>query len=112
MNTSDRIILEISDLVGGDTVVRPDAANLVRHLNDYGLQGQRDPGVLALTYPRDTAQVSRILRYCNEHRVAVQPQGGMAGLSGGPLPVGPCVILSLERMRAIKEVDVAAGTIT
>jgi FAD/FMN-containing dehydrogenase len=112
MNTSDRIILEISDLVGGDIVMRPNAASLVRHLSDFGVLGQPDPGVLALTYPRDTAQVSRILRYCNEHRIAVQPQGGMTGLSGGAVPVGPCVILSLERMRAIKEVDVAAGTIT
>jgi FAD/FMN-containing dehydrogenase len=90
----------MSDLVGGDTVVRPDAAGLQRHLSDYGVQGQPDPGVLALTYPRDTTQVSRILRYCNEHRIAVQPQGGMTGLSGGAVPVGPCVILSLERMRA------------
>jgi FAD/FMN-containing dehydrogenase len=112
MSTSDRIILDLSDLVGGDAVMRPDAASLVRHLSDYGVQGQPDPGVLALTYPRDTAQVSRIMRYCNERRIAVQPQGGMTGLSGGGVPVGPCVILSLERMRAIKEVDVLAGTIT
>ena len=82
MSSSDRIILEMSDLVGTDTVVRPAAASLVRHLSDYGLPGQSDPGVLALTYPRDTAQVSRILRYCNERRIAVQPQGGMTGLSG------------------------------
>jgi FAD/FMN-containing dehydrogenase len=112
MNSSDRIIEEMSNLVGREVVLRPDAASLVRHLSDYGLQGQPDPGVLALTYPRDTAQVSRILSYCNENRIAVQPQGGMTGLSGGAVPTGPCIILSLERMRAIKEVDVAAGTIT
>lgn len=112
MNTSDRIVLELSELVGGDVVMRPDAASLARHLTDYGVQGQPDPGVLALSYPRDAAQVSRILRYCNERRIAVQPQGGMTGLCGGAVPVRPCVVVSLERMRAIKEVDVAAGTIT
>ena len=112
MNTSNRIIEEIASLVGRESVVRPDAASLMRHLSDYGLQGQPDPGVLALTYPRDTAQVSRILRYCNENRIAVQPQGGMTGLSGGAVPTVPCIILSLERMRAIKEVDIDAGTIT
>jgi FAD/FMN-containing dehydrogenase len=85
---------------------------LQRHLSDYGVQTTADPGVLALTYPRDTEQVARILRYCNEHRIAVQPQGGMTGLSGGAVPIGPCIVLSLERMRTIKDIDIAAGTIT
>jgi FAD/FMN-containing dehydrogenase len=65
-----------------------------------------------LAYPRDTQQVSAILKFCNEHRIAVQPQGGMTGLAGGGVPVGPCVVVSMERMRAIRELDVAAGTIT
>jgi FAD/FMN-containing dehydrogenase len=56
--------------------------------------------------------VSKTLAYCNERGIAVQPQGGLTGLAGGAVPVGPCVILSLERMRAIKELDTAAGTIT
>jgi FAD/FMN-containing dehydrogenase len=112
MTSSDRILREISNAVGADIVTRPDAANLARHLSDYGLREQPDPGVLALTYPRDTTQVAAILRYCNERGVAVQPQGGMTGLSGGAVPVRPCVILSLERMRAIREVDDAAATIT
>jgi FAD/FMN-containing dehydrogenase len=112
MTSSDRIIREISNAVGADIVTRPDAANVARHLSDYGLREQPDPGVLALTYPRDTTQVAAILRYCNEQGVAVQPQGGMTGLSGGAVPVRPCVILSLERMRAIRELDDAAATIT
>ena len=53
-----------------------------------------------------------MLRYCNDHGIAVQPQGGLTGLAGGAVPVGPCVIAALERMRAIKEIDTAAGTIT
>ena len=57
-------------------------------------------------------KVAAILGYCNQHRIAVQPQGGMTGLSGGAVPAGPCVVLSLERMRAIREIDAAAGTIT
>jgi FAD/FMN-containing dehydrogenase len=109
---ADRIIADLAALVGEHAVVRPDAQNLPRHLRDYAVQATSDPGVLALTFPADTDSVSRILRYCNEHRIAVQPQGGMTGLSGGAVPQAPCVVLSLERMRAIKEVDMAAGTIT
>lgn len=109
---TDHIVLELSALVGDDVVARPTSENMQRHLSDYGVQAQADPGVLALTYPRDTQQVARILRYCNERRIAVQPQGGMTGLSGGAVPTGPCIVLSMERMRAIKDIDIAAGTIT
>ncbi|MGH9641038.1 MAG: FAD-binding oxidoreductase [Terriglobales bacterium] len=81
-------------------------------MRDYCVEGDQAVGILALTYPRRTEQVAAILRYCNQRRIAVQPQGGMTGLSGGAVPFGPCVVVSLERMRAIRELDVAAGTIT
>jgi FAD/FMN-containing dehydrogenase len=93
-------------------VVAPDAQNLVRHTRDYCVEGDPRVGILALTYPRNAGQIAAILRYCNQRRIAVQPQGGMTGLSGGGVPTRPCVVVSLERMRAIREIDTAAGTIT
>ncbi len=112
MNSSATIVDDLSRLVGSDIVVAPNAENLVRHTRDYNVEANPDVGILALTLPRNTEQVSKILRYCNEHRIGVQPQGGMTGLSGGGVPVGPCVVIGLERMRAIREIDPAAGSIT
>ena len=112
MNSGATIIDDLSRLVGIDSVVAPTAENLVRHTRDYNVEGNPAVGVLALTFPRNTEQVSKILRYCNEHRIDVQPQGGMTGLAGGGVPVGPCVVIGLERMRAIREIDPAAGSIT
>ncbi len=109
---SATIVDELSRLVGTDTVVAPTAENLVRHTRDYNVEGDPDVGILALTFPRNTGQVSQILRYCSLHRIAVQPQGGMTGLAGGGVPVSPCVVIGLERMRAIREIDPAAGSIT
>jgi FAD/FMN-containing dehydrogenase len=106
------VVSELAELVGSDVVVAPDAQNLVRHTSDFGVQGDPAAGILALTYPRDAQQVSAILRYCNQRCIAVQPQGGMTGLSGGAVPVGPCVVVCMERMRAIRELDTAAGTMT
>lgn len=106
------IIEDLSRLVGADIVVAPSAENLVRHTRDYNVEANPAIGILALTFPRNTEQVSKILRYCNERRIGVQPQGGMTGLSGGSVPVGPCVIIGLERMRAIREIDAASGSIT
>jgi FAD/FMN-containing dehydrogenase len=106
------IIDDLTRLVGADIVVAPTAANLVRHTRDYTVEGNPAVGIIALTFPRNTEQVSKILRYCNEQRIGVQPQGGMTGLSGGGVPLGPCVVIGLERMRAIREIDMAAGSIT
>ncbi|MEJ0038156.1 MAG: FAD-binding oxidoreductase [Gammaproteobacteria bacterium] len=106
------VVSELGQLVGSDIIVEPDSRNVVRHTRDYGVQGNPNVGILALAYPRNTQQVSQILKFCNERRIAVQPQGGMTGLAGGGVPVGPCVVISLERMRAIRELDVAASTIT
>jgi FAD/FMN-containing dehydrogenase len=106
------IVSELVRRVGADVVVAPDVHNVQRHTQDFGVPGNKRANILALTYPQSTRQVAAILKFCNERRIAVQPQGGMTGMAGGAVPVGPCVVISLERMRAIKELDVAAGTIT
>lgn len=114
MISQQTILAELVQRVGADVVMQPDAQSVVRHMNDYCVLG--NPAVaaeiLALTFPRNTQQVAAILRYCNEQRIPVQPQGGMTGLAGGGVPIGPCVVISLERMRAIRDLDAAAGTIT
>src|SRR4051812_27275300 len=109
---TDNIVSDLAALAGTDNVLAPDPTNIVRHTSDYGVRGDPNAGILALTFPRTVGQISAILGYCNQRRIAVQPQGGMTGLSGGAVPVGPCVVLSLERMRTIRELDMAAATIT
>ena len=108
----NEIVSELAQRVGPDVVAEPDAQNIVRHTRDYGVRGDTAVGILALAYPRTTQQIATILKFCNERRIPVQPQGGMTGLAGGGVPVGPCVVVSLERMRAIRELDTDAGTIT
>jgi FAD/FMN-containing dehydrogenase len=110
--TVNDVISGLAQRVGADVVVAPDAQNLQRHTQDFGVPPNPNAQVLAITYPRTTQQVSEILKFCNERRISVQPQGGMTGLAGGGVPLGACVVVSLDRMRAIKDLDTAAGTIT
>lgn len=112
MNSASDVVADLARLVGVDVVAPASPENLARHTQDHAVRGDPAVGILALTYPRTTAQVAAILGYCNDRRIAVQPQGGMTGLAGGGVPVAPCVVVSLERMRAIRELDAAAGTIT
>lgn len=55
--------------------------------------------------PTSTAEVSAILKLCNDAQRAVVPQGGMTGLVGGGAPREGDVVLSLERMTGIEDID-------
>lgn len=55
--------------------------------------------------PHHTSQISDVLKYCNEHLIAVTPRGGGTGLSGGALPIFGGVSLSLERFNKIIQID-------
>ena len=112
MTTDSKTYTELAALLGADIVQPIDATNIDRLTHDYCVQGRKDVGVLALVLPRNTAQVSQALRYCNDKGIAVVPQGGMTGLAGGAVPIGPSVAISMERMRAVIELDTAAATIT
>jgi FAD/FMN-containing dehydrogenase len=57
-----------------------------------------------LALPASTAQVAAVIGICAEAGVAVTPQGGNTGLVGGQIPQGE-ILLSTERLRALREVD-------
>ncbi|QUD87308.1 FAD-binding oxidoreductase [Phenylobacterium montanum] len=58
-----------------------------------------------LALPTTTEQVAAVVRICAAAGVAITPQGGNTGLVGGQIPQGE-ILLSLERMRAIRDLDV------
>jgi len=57
-----------------------------------------------LALPKSTAEVAAVVGICAESGTAITPQGGNTGLVGGQIPEGE-VLLSLERMRAVREVN-------
>ena len=60
--------------------------------------------------PLTTKEVSSILKYCNEQRLGVVPQGGNTGLVGGSVPLGSQeVVLSLQAMTTIHGLDPSTG---
>ena len=64
--------------------------------------------------PRSVEQVSEILKVANTARVGVVPQGGNTGLVGGQIPyeTGNEIVLSLARMKAIRDIDEAGQWLT
>ncbi|KAL0840488.1 hypothetical protein ABMA28_015730 [Loxostege sticticalis] len=61
--------------------------------------------------PKNTQEVSQILSYCNEKKLAVCPQGGNTGLVGGSVPVFDEVVLNLMLMNNIVSLDEISGAL-
>ncbi len=68
----------------------------------------------AVAEPDSAQDVAAVVRWCAANKVAVVPQGGNTGLSGGSIPdaSGNAVVISLRRMKAVRAIDVVNNTIT
>jgi glycolate oxidase len=83
------------------------AAEDTRPYECDGLSAYREvPMVVAL--PADEDEVRAVLQACHELKVPVIARGAGTGLSGGALPSGEGVLLSLAKMKRILSVDPVA----
>jgi glycolate oxidase len=104
------IIAHGADIVAALRALVPDgvvsdAAGLAAFDGDALTAYRQKPLVTVL--PRDTEQVAAVLAYANSHGVPIVPRGAGTSLSGGALPRADGILLSLTRMSAIKEIDIA-----
>ena len=62
---------------------------------------------LAVVRPASTAEVAAVVRACYESGTSIVPQGGNTGLSVGSTPdtSGTQVVLSLQRLQAVRGID-------
>lgn len=63
----------------------------------------------AVAFPRNTAQVSKILAFCHRRRIPVTTRGGGRGYVGGCVPVKSGLVLSMIRMNRILQISKADG---
>jgi len=70
-------------------------------------RGRYHGRTLALASPASTEEVSALVRLCAKHGVAIVPQGGNSGMSGGATPdeSGSQLLLSLRRMNSLRKLD-------
>jgi FAD/FMN-containing dehydrogenase len=68
---------------------------------------------LAVAQPNTAADAAAVVRWCHTHLVAVVPQGGNTGLSGGATPdaSGRSLVLSLTRLNKVRAIDPVNNTI-
>lgn len=81
--------------------VRTDATETLLYRYDAIAQG---PAPVAVVIAENTVDVATTLRLCFEANFPVVPRGGSSGLSGGAVPIGPCVMIATNRMTRL-EID-------
>jgi glycolate oxidase len=59
----------------------------------------------AVVFPATTEEVAGVVKHLHKQRIPFLPRGAGTGLSGGAIPIGGEVIISLVRMKKLLHVD-------
>ncbi len=95
--------LDYFKTIVGDENVKSDKAHMIAYCYD-ATRTRFEPD--AVIFPTDKYDVSKILSYCNEHKIILVPRGAGSGFTGGALPASGGIILSMERyMNKLLEID-------
>ena len=112
MNKSkvSNVVLDKLKAIVGSKIFIDDVKNMDAYLSDW--RNQFHGSSPLILKPLDSQMVSKILKICNENKVAVVPQGGNTGLVGGSIPsnLGNEIIISLEKMNKIINTDLINDT--
>jgi glycolate oxidase subunit GlcD len=96
------VVHDLAALLGASRVLSGDAPG-------YGADDSEAAGVIgrpdAIVLPATADEVARAMSWCYSHDVPIVPRGGGSGFAGGAVPVGGGVVLSLERMTAVRAFD-------
>ena len=81
--------------------VRSDPDSLKQYGLDWTRRYQPDPVVIVL--PKTIDQVVKVVKFANEHKIALVPSGGRTGLSGGAVATNHEIVIAMDRMNNIFE---------
>jgi glycolate oxidase len=98
----DEIAAALRAIVPGEGVIT--AEHELRPYESDGLTAYRQPPMLVVL-PETTAQVSRVLAWCQANGVKVVPRGSGTSLSGGALPLADAVLLGMGKFKRVIEVN-------
>ncbi|WAR14417.1 D2HDH-like protein, partial [Mya arenaria] len=109
-NVSDVDIAAFEKILPGAQRVITDASELEGYNTDW-IKTCRGRSQVLLK-PKETEEVSAILKICHERNLAVVPQGGNTGLVGGSVPVFDEIIISTQLMNTVISLDSLSGILT
>ncbi|HEV7873588.1 MAG TPA: FAD-binding oxidoreductase, partial [Enterovirga sp.] len=60
---------------------------------------------LAVVLPSSTAEVSAIMRFCNENGIKIVARGAGTSLAGGAIPQEDAVVIGVSKMARVLDLD-------
>ena len=102
------VIEKLKAVLGPKGIVAPEAWGALTH----ELRGRWTGEPSFVAAPASAQDAARLVAICARAGVAVTPQGGNTGLVGGQTPLGGEVLVTMHRMRTIREVSPLDMTMT
>lgn len=96
-------------ILSNDEILNSQAPEELASFNQDWMKKYRGQSNLILL-PNSTDKVSKIMKYCNDKKLAVVPQGGNTDLVGASVPVFDEIVLSLRNMNKVRDFDPVSGT--
>ncbi len=107
----------LAERLGADRIAIGSAIPLRYRLDAFrSHRGSRLPaeGVspAAVVWPRSTEEVASVVRFAADAGLPIVPWGGGTGLMGGARPSPDAIVADMRRMRRVRAVNAASGTVT
>lgn len=111
LKTQQHLIGQLAHIVGPDGIISEKAEHEAYVQDWLGKWRGVTPVVVR---PRSTTEVAAVMRLCHQTHTPVVTQGGNTGMSGAATPdmSNSQVILSLNRMRRVRDVDLMNNAMT
>lgn len=103
-NVSD----EIRSIVGPKGVVAPE--DWAPYVREWRQRWNGRPAMVVA--PADARETAQIVRLCAREKIGVTPQGGNTGLVGGQIALNGEILISMKRMRKIRDAAPLDNTLT
>ncbi|MEK9601450.1 MAG: FAD-linked oxidase C-terminal domain-containing protein [Bacteroidota bacterium] len=95
--------IENLEKIIGKEIIFTDPEILSNYASDYTEDISCLPNVVIK--PNTTSDISKVLSFCNKHKIPVTPRGAGTGLSGGSIPIKGGISLSMEKFDKILDID-------
>ncbi|WP_312699802.1 FAD-binding oxidoreductase [Sedimentibacter sp.] len=102
----NKTIVKMTEIVGKDYVIT-DSEKKASYFYDeveYIMRPEANESSIVVK-PKNTAEISEIMKYVNGNNLTVVVRGGGTGLTGACTPTKESIILSTERLKKIVEID-------
>lgn len=105
-----RLISAATEITGTIGVLSS-AADTAGYLTDWRRRYSGD--ALAVALPTSVDQICKLVRLCRELGVAIVPQAGNTGMTGGAVPLDdrPSMLLNVSKLNRVREVDILNNSV-